>query len=983
MSISNLNDIEWERVLMKSTEKVDSYKTKDLKYYIDLFKTRYPGVIAPSKDYRKKEDQIDVLINRFKPVHTGEKTIADVNKDILLNKDTSKNISIVTPRSGITNVAKGDTTPDRYQAPSAADRKQSREEDVNMLQSKQSQRVGVKRESVMVAPIPKNLPTPKQNKVPTSKQATLPIPKQTKLSTPKQTNLPAVSQSVLQPTKSTNIDNTTRTRKSEININNDKYVELPVKKVLRKIVNPKPIEPKPLNVTSSKNINQTKTKEDKNDLSSISLPERYLHFNKIESDLDFDDQLKRLSYPEIKLICNSVELSKRCKRFDKRHNSFWREKAEEDYPSYIRHDLDKKWNQIPFQDNKEKYLYLQKQYDCLPENDITIEECLKRLFILNPRELDENDLIKPIDNTIQDRIDNLMEKIENPINILTIAAKYGHIDIIDNVLDEYPKDISKYIIKEMLKVSKGTEFYDKILDIIAENEVYSEYVDIQLERREIEREQLIENYINPDIERVRTGRYTLDEKRYTYTVRELKKILNIYKIPYDINSVNKKYLVNLVRTDVLKLPTMEEELREAMEISVLRDDLLELLIARGYNNKRLEEQLEIEFDEEIQNRKSIMIDLKEPKEIKRGPNKGEMKPGLSGKKLIDEYEKIIDNTRSSWYDEIEQYKIKNRPKKFDEDFKLKIFTQELLSSEESLMGRNIKFRPSPSLLSESDGSQRSLRRKNYIIEQSLSRSLATSKSDSSEYVGSPEEIARQFLKENLEDKVQPYEINKYIEIYLGKNFIELEQYNEIYNLQNMDIEIFPYILLFLPNVKEIYLDNEIGPGKSSLNMIIEIPSMISNIGSLEILSIKYNRLNYVPDEIGYLHNLQILDLSGNYLEVIPDSISDLKNLVVLNLNTNKLRSIPSIPINKNDLTKLQTLNLANNNIKIIPPSLGNLRSLTTLDISRNNISKIPESLSDSKLKYLYLDNRYQPIIPSTLDKSIIYPPELRRKIITY
>ena len=77
------------------------------------------------------------------------------------------------------------------------------------------------------------------------------------------------------------------------------------------------------------------------------------------------------------------------------------------------------------------------------------------------------------------------------------------------------------------------------------------------------------------------------------------------------------------------------------------------------------------------------------------------------------------------------------------------------------------------------------------------------------------------------------------------------------------------------------------------NELINIPSSIGSLASLEILNLGDNKLETIPETIGNLKNLKSLNLSRNKLTVLPESISSLGLLEELYLGENNFKTYPS------------------------------------------------------------------------------------------
>lgn len=86
-----------------------------------------------------------------------------------------------------------------------------------------------------------------------------------------------------------------------------------------------------------------------------------------------------------------------------------------------------------------------------------------------------------------------------------------------------------------------------------------------------------------------------------------------------------------------------------------------------------------------------------------------------------------------------------------------------------------------------------------------------------------------------------------------------------------------------------------------------------------------------------------LGLFQNQLQALPESVSNLKSLEILTLCSNQLSTLPKSISN---LSSLRELFLYSNFLSTLPESIGNLKSLQVLDISHNQISTLPESIGN-------------------------------------
>ncbi|KAK6917163.1 Leucine-rich repeat [Dillenia turbinata] len=147
--------------------------------------------------------------------------------------------------------------------------------------------------------------------------------------------------------------------------------------------------------------------------------------------------------------------------------------------------------------------------------------------------------------------------------------------------------------------------------------------------------------------------------------------------------------------------------------------------------------------------------------------------------------------------------------------------------------------------------------------------------------------------------------------------------------------------------------------ESNPSLVGQIPSSLSNVTTLRVLSLSQNNLQgEIPKMLGGLVNLEQLDLSFNNLSgEIPQEIGRLKSLTILDLGWNGLEG--QLPSSLGQLSLLQKIDLSYNKLTgEIPEELGSLKRLVLLDLSHNLLKgPIPNSFSSlEQLEYLLMDN---------------------------
>ncbi|XP_056107995.1 leucine-rich repeat and calponin homology domain-containing protein 1 isoform X5 [Rhinichthys klamathensis goyatoka] len=131
----------------------------------------------------------------------------------------------------------------------------------------------------------------------------------------------------------------------------------------------------------------------------------------------------------------------------------------------------------------------------------------------------------------------------------------------------------------------------------------------------------------------------------------------------------------------------------------------------------------------------------------------------------------------------------------------------------------------------------------------------------------------------------------------------------------------------------------------SKNRLIDIPSEVCHLVSLETLNLYHNCIKGIPDTIISLQSLTCLNISRNQLSVLPACVCGLP-LRVLNASNNKLNALPE---SIGQLTNLMELDVSCNEITALPRHIGQLKALRELNVHRNLLCVLPEDLADLPL----------------------------------
>ncbi|GMH12150.1 hypothetical protein Nepgr_013991 [Nepenthes gracilis] len=157
--------------------------------------------------------------------------------------------------------------------------------------------------------------------------------------------------------------------------------------------------------------------------------------------------------------------------------------------------------------------------------------------------------------------------------------------------------------------------------------------------------------------------------------------------------------------------------------------------------------------------------------------------------------------------------------------------------------------------------------------------------------------------------------------------------------------------------------------RSNPSLVGQIPSQLSSLKTLQILTLSQNRLTgQIPLQIFSLNSLVHLDLSYNLLTgIIPYEVGNLRNLEGLDLSYNSLSGL--IPNTIGQLGLLQKLDLSSNLlVGRIPTSIEKLSSLAFIALSNNNLrgGNFPKGLTKLvNLQYFIMDDNpmFMPLPP--------------------
>lgn len=143
-----------------------------------------------------------------------------------------------------------------------------------------------------------------------------------------------------------------------------------------------------------------------------------------------------------------------------------------------------------------------------------------------------------------------------------------------------------------------------------------------------------------------------------------------------------------------------------------------------------------------------------------------------------------------------------------------------------------------------------------------------------------------------------------------------------------------------------------------------LPSEVTRIAGLRMLSLRGNRLTEFPAGLDTLAELQVLTLDRNGLTSLPARIAELSRLERLTLGSNELTELPpEIGLLRN----LNTLTISRNQLTRLPAELGLLRNLELLAASGNQLTELPPEIGDLPgLQFLSLMDNHITALPTSL-----------------
>ena len=117
---------------------------------------------------------------------------------------------------------------------------------------------------------------------------------------------------------------------------------------------------------------------------------------------------------------------------------------------------------------------------------------------------------------------------------------------------------------------------------------------------------------------------------------------------------------------------------------------------------------------------------------------------------------------------------------------------------------------------------------------------------------------------------------------------------------------------------------------------------LSELPSLELIDVRYNKLETLPSTIKQCPKLRTLRCAHNALRKLPLELGFLRHLVAIDASFNSLKRLPASIVK---CTSLRSLQVENNWLLELPVDIGLLASLEELKVDTNKLSQLPLSIA--------------------------------------
>lgn len=177
---------------------------------------------------------------------------------------------------------------------------------------------------------------------------------------------------------------------------------------------------------------------------------------------------------------------------------------------------------------------------------------------------------------------------------------------------------------------------------------------------------------------------------------------------------------------------------------------------------------------------------------------------------------------------------------------------------------------------------------------------------------------------------------------------------ELGQLDNL-LELYAYDI----DLKDLDFDKKIPVNLIRLDIsntrIRQIPSNIYNLQKLKLLNVSNTEIDKLSEDIVKLSDLEMLNISRTKIKILPKYIGKIRNLQIINASFSCLEELP---IEIGEATYIRKIMINYTHVKTLPDVFKNLKKLQLLNLSGLYLDYIPQSLADSKLKFVWTEQRY-------------------------
>lgn len=145
------------------------------------------------------------------------------------------------------------------------------------------------------------------------------------------------------------------------------------------------------------------------------------------------------------------------------------------------------------------------------------------------------------------------------------------------------------------------------------------------------------------------------------------------------------------------------------------------------------------------------------------------------------------------------------------------------------------------------------------------------------------------------------------------------------------------------------------------NGLVTLPDDLRKVVGLRKLVLNGNPLTELPSSVTTLRRLEVLSIADAHLASLPDSVGDLCALRELALARNRLRDLPA---GIGRLLALELLDVSSNPLATVPDAIGELANLRTLLLSRTAIRTLPPFTRATKMERIDLSHSAIKTLPS-------------------